>query len=59
LQAETELFAPLNQRASYRIQMRDEFHSLIVPAVNLKGFAFRANSPNYASTVNWRALVKE
>lgn len=50
---------PLNQRASYRVQMRDEFHSLIVPAVNLKGFAMRAKSPNYASTVTWRALVKE
>lgn len=50
---------PLNQRASYRVQMRDEFHALIVPAVNLKGFALRAKSPNYASTVSWRALVKE
>lgn len=50
---------PLNQRASYRVQMRDEFHSLIVPAVNLKGFAFRAKSPNYTSTVAWRGLVKE
>lgn len=52
-------FLPLNQRASYRIQMRDEFHALIVPAVNLKGFAMRAKSPNYASTVGWRGLVKE
>jgi hypothetical protein len=33
--------------------------TLIVPAVNLKGFALRAKSPNYASTVSWRALVKE
>lgn len=49
----------LNQRASYRIQMRDEYHALIVPAVNLKGFAMRAKSPNYASTVNWRAQVQE
>lgn len=49
----------LNQRASYRVQMRDEYHSLIVPAVNLKGFAMRAKSTNYASTVSWRALVKE
>lgn len=49
----------LNQRASYRIQMRDEFHSLIVPAVNLKGFAMRAKSPNYASTVMLRGLIKE
>lgn len=52
-------FLPLNQRASYRVQMRDEFHAIIVPAVNLKGLAMRAKSPNYASTVGWRALVKE
>lgn len=52
-------FLGLNQRASYRIQMRDEFSSLIVPAVNTKGFAFRAFSPNYAATVGWRALVRE
>lgn len=52
-------FLGLNQRASYRIQMRDEVSALIVPAVNVKGFAFRAKSPNYTSTVGWRALVKE
>lgn len=52
-------FMGLNQRASYRVQMRDEYHSLIVPAVNVKGFAMRARSPNYASTVGWRALIKE
>lgn len=52
-------FMGLNQRASYRVQMRDEFHSLIVPAVNLKGFALRAKSTTYTSTVGWRALVKE
>jgi hypothetical protein len=52
-------FLGLNQRASYRVQMRDEYHSLVVPAVNLKGFALRAKSPNYASTVGWRTLVKE
>lgn len=50
---------PLNQRASYRIQMRDERNAMIVPAVNLKGWAMRAKSPNYASTVGWRALVQE
>jgi hypothetical protein len=49
----------LNQRASYRIQMRDERNSMIVPAVNLKGWAMRAKSPNYGSTVGWRALVQE
>jgi hypothetical protein len=52
-------FLGLNQRASYRVQMRDEYHSLVVPAVNLKGFALRAKSPNYASTVGWRGLIKE
>lgn len=50
---------PLNQRASYRVQMRDEWSALVVPAVNLKGWALRAKSPNYASTVGWRALVRE
>ena len=49
----------LNQRASYRVQMRDEWSAIIVPAVNLKGPVFRALSPNYASTVAWRALVRE
>jgi hypothetical protein len=49
----------LNQRASYRIQMRDEVSAIIVPAVNQKGPVFRAKSPNYASTVGVRALVKE
>lgn len=49
----------LNQRASYRIQMRDEWSSMIVPAVNLKGPVMRAKSTNYASTVGWRALARE
>lgn len=49
----------LNQRASYRIQMRDEFSSIIVPAVNLKGPVIRAKSPNYASTVGVRGLIRE
>lgn len=52
-------FLGLNQRASYRVWMRDEFHALISPAVNLKGWALRAYSPNYASKVGWRCLVKE
>lgn len=52
-------YLPLNQRASYRIQMRDERNSIIVPAVNLKGPAMRAKSPNYTGTVGWRALVQE
>ena len=41
------------------VQMRDEWSALIVPAVNLKGLAMRAKSPNYASTVGWRGLVRE
>lgn len=49
----------LNQRASYRVQMRDEWSAIIVPAVNLKGPVMRAKSPNYASTVGWRGLVRE
>ncbi len=49
----------LNQRASYRIQLRDEWSSIIVPAVNLKGPVFRAKSPNYTSTVGVRGLIRE
>lgn len=49
----------LNQRASYRIQLRDEWSSIIVPAVNLKGPVIRAKSPNYASTVGTRGLIRE
>lgn len=52
-------YLPLNQRASYRVQMRDEWSAIIVPAVNLKGPVLRAKSPNYASTVGWRALIRE
>ena len=58
--AQSALWAlPLNQRASYRVQMRDEWSAIIVPAVNLKGPTFRALSPNYASTAIVRALVRE
>ena len=49
----------LNQRASYRVQMRDEWSAIIVPAVNLKGPVIRALSPNYASTVGVRGLIRE
>jgi hypothetical protein len=49
----------LNQRASYRVQMRDEWSAIICPAVNLKGPVIRAKSPNYASTVGVRGLVRE
>lgn len=49
----------MNQRASQRVQMRDEFSALIVAAVNLKGFAMRAKSPNVVTTVGWNAVVRE
>jgi hypothetical protein len=50
----------LNQRASYRIQMRDEWSSIIIPATaDAKGIAMRALSPNYVSTVQWRGLIRE
>lgn len=49
----------LNQRASQRVIFRDEKSSLIIPAVNLKGIAMRAKSPNYASTVGWQGYVAE
>lgn len=52
-------FLPLNQRASQRWIARDEKSALIVPAVNLKGIAMRAKSPNYASTVGWNAYISE
>jgi len=52
-------YLPLNQRASYRIQMRDNVSAIIVPAVNLKGPVFRAKSTNYASTVGTRCLIWE
>jgi hypothetical protein len=52
-------YLPLNQRASYRIQMRDEWSSIIVPAVTAKGPVFRSKSPNYTGTVGWRGLIRE
>jgi hypothetical protein len=52
-------YLPLNQRASYRIQMRDEWSAIITPAVALKGAALRAASTNYNSTVGWRGLIRE
>lgn len=49
----------LNQRASQRVIFRDEKSSLIIPAVNVKGLAMRAKSPNYASTVGWQFYIAE
>lgn len=49
----------LNQRGSYRVQLRDEWSAIIVPAVNLKGPVLRAKSTNYALTVGWRGLIRE
>lgn len=49
----------LNQRASQRWIARDKASSIIVQAVNLKGWAMRAKSPNYASTVAWQYYIEE
>lgn len=49
----------LNQRASQRWIARDQSSCLIVAAVNLKGWALRAKSPNYASTVGATLFVQE
>lgn len=57
--ASSVFYMPLNQRASQRWIARDEKSALIVPAVNLKGFAMTAKSPDYASTVGWNAFVTE
>lgn len=52
-------YLPLNQRASQRWIARDQSSCIIVAAVNLKGWAMRAKSPNYASTVGWQAYIQE
>jgi hypothetical protein len=52
-------YLPLNQRATQRWIARDQSSCLIVAAVNLKGFALRAKSPNYASTVGATMFVQE
>ncbi len=52
-------YLPLDQQASYRVQMRDLVSAVIGPAVNLKGWVCRAKSATYASTVGWRGLVQE
>lgn len=49
----------LNQRASQRWIARDEKSAIIVAAVNLKGWACRAKSSNYASTVGWQIYITE
>ena len=49
----------LNQRASQRWIARDEKSALIVAAVSQKGWAMRAKSPNYASTVGWQFYISE
>lgn len=49
----------LNQRASQKQIFRDEKSSLIIPAVNLKGLAMTAKSPNYTGTVGWQAYAAE
>jgi len=57
--ASSLFYMGLNQRASQRVIFRDEKSSLIVPAVNNKGLAFRAKSLNYASTVGWQFYIAE
>lgn len=49
----------LNQRASQRWIARDDKSAIIVAAVNAKGWAARAKSSNYASTVGWQAYISE
>lgn len=53
------MFLPLNQRASQRWIAKDKASCLIVPAVNVKGIAGRAKSPNYASTVGMQWFMEE
>ena len=55
----TMWYLPLDQQASYRIQMRDKFSALIVPAITVNGLACAAKSATYASTVGWRLMVEE
>jgi hypothetical protein len=50
---------PINQRASDKQWWRDKATCPITAAVNLQGWAVRAFSPNYASTVIANAHVEE
>lgn len=49
----------INQRASDKQWWRDKATCPIIAAVNLKGFAMRALSTNYASTFGVQANVEE
>lgn len=57
--ASSVFYLGLNQRASQRWIAKDKASCIIVAAVNLKGWAMRAKSPNYASTVGWQAFIEE
>jgi hypothetical protein len=57
--ASSVFYLPLNQRASQKQAFRDLASSIIVPAVNLKGPAFTAKSPNYASTAGMNVYIQE
>lgn len=57
--ASSVFYLGLNQRASQRWIARDEKSAIIVAAVNLKGWAMRAKSTNYASTVGWQFYISE
>lgn len=57
--ATSVFFKSINQRASDKQWWRDKATCPIIAAVNLKGFAIRAKSPNYASTMGAQASVEE
>jgi len=57
--ASSVFYLGLNQRASQRWIAKDMQSAIIVAAVNLKGWAMRAKSPNYASTVGWQFYIQE
>ena len=57
--ASSVFFKSINQRASDKQWWRDKATCPIVAAVNAKGFALRAKSPNYASTMGAQASVEE
>lgn len=53
-------YAALNQRATYRWAVDPNSDSVLwAPATNLAGFAIRAKSATYASTIGAKALFRE
>jgi hypothetical protein len=49
----------MNQRAAYRWTALDEGDMIIIPAVNLSGYALRARSATYASTIDAEITFSE